>query len=106
MVATGYTTINSTTSRGEWIIDSGATALRRGSIRDSANARNATADLYVQRKPIEAIGMGTVILRTNPQHALQLTGALLVPAVRHNLLAVGRLDGLCWFMSAQRGACT
>jgi hypothetical protein len=45
-------------------------------------------------KTIEAKGIGTAILRSNSQHPLQLKDVLLVPAVRYNLLAVGRLDGL------------
>ena len=43
-------------------------------------------------KPIQATATGTIQLHTDLLHPLQLTNALLVPNIKHNLVAVNRLD--------------
>ena len=78
-----------------WYIDSGATNHLCSDQSQFSNLRMLPSPISVYMgdgKPIQATATGTIQLRTGLLHPLQLTNALLVPNIKHNLMAVNRLD--------------
>src|SRR3954467_4284675 len=78
-----------------WYIDSGTTDHLCSDRSQFSNLRMLSRPISVYMgdgKPIQATATGTIQLCTGPLHLLQLTNALLVPNIKHNLVAVNRLD--------------
>ena len=74
-----------------WYIDSGATDHLYSNRSQFSNLRILPSPISVymgDRKPIQATATSTIQLCTGLLHLLQLTNALLVPNIKHNLVAV------------------
>lgn len=80
----------------EWYIDSGATDHFCGTESEFESFRmlNYVRPIHMGNGTlINATGIGTIQLRTCSKHPLKLTDVLFVPDIRHNLIAVSKLDG-------------